>query len=57
MPGNVIHLRTGLALQELNDLGNSLSAVLTLLFLSLLALLPTFFKKKLQEFDERKKKE
>ncbi|CAD8136912.1 unnamed protein product [Paramecium pentaurelia] len=53
MPGNIIHIRTGLLIQELNDFSTSYQALLTLIGLSLVALLPTLFKKKLQELDEK----
>lgn len=52
MPGNIILIRTGLALYELNDINNSLPVIMSLIVLSFVALLPTLFKKKLKEIDE-----
>lgn len=49
MPANIIHVKTGLALSELEQIGLNLHALLGLVVLGFVALLPTLFKKKLEE--------
>lgn len=52
MPNNFILIQTGLTLKKIDKIGLSLNNILTLIFLGFLALLPTFFKKKLEEVDQ-----
>ena len=55
IPVNIIHCRTGLILSEINHIGGtSFLQVFGLFVLGGLALIPTLFKKKLEEtFDEK----
>ena len=54
MPGNIIHIQTGMALAELTDLGqNRFYSIIMLLGLSVLALVPTFIKKRYGKDDDK----
>ena len=46
MPANVIHVRTGLFLSNMDKIGLNLSSLLSLALLGLLALLPVLLKSK-----------
>jgi hypothetical protein len=48
MPNNFILIQTGLTLKSIDKIGLSASNFATLLGLAFLALIPTFFKKKLE---------
>mmetsp|Transcript_19951 Transcript_19951/g.2700 ORF Transcript_19951/g.2700 Transcript_19951/m.2700 type:complete len:102 (+) Transcript_19951:351-656(+) len=54
IPLNVIHLKTGLELYNIEKLGVNISSILWIALFGCLALLPTFFKKKLSEIDNKK---
>lgn len=49
MPNNLILIQTGLTLKEIDKIGLSFQNIITLVFLGLLALIPTFFKKKYEK--------
>lgn len=54
MPMNVVHVKTGLMLNDLQAVaGIDLKTILMLFGIGFLALVPTFFKKKLQEKFEK----
>jgi len=59
MPANIIHIRTGLTLYNINQIGMNITGILSLVVLAFLALIPTMFKKKLEKLEEdgTKKKE
>lgn len=54
VPANYIHVNTGMTLQSMQSVygGVNVWSILSLLGLGLLALLPTLFRKKFEEFDE-----
>jgi len=49
MPANIIHIRTGLTLYNINEIGLNITGILSLAALAFLALIPTLFKKQLKE--------
>jgi len=49
MPANIIHVRTGLTLSEVSEIGLNLHALLGLAVLGFVALIPTLLKKKMVE--------
>lgn len=50
MPMNVIHVKTGLMINDIQTVGGvDLKTIAMLFGIGFIALLPTFFKKKLQE--------
>lgn len=52
MPANIIHVRTGLTLSEVSEIGLNLHALLGLAVLGFVALIPTLLKKKMvNKFD------
>jgi len=55
MPANIIHIRTGLALDNISQVGMNITGILSLAALAFLALIPTLFKRKIQKLDEQKK--
>lgn len=59
MPLNIVHLRTGLILSEVNHIGGfDFKQIGWLMLLGLVALIPTMFKKKLEHaFDKDDHKE
>lgn len=48
MPGNFIHVRTGLILNKIDSIGFNIYNYLSLMVIGLLVLIPTFFTKKIQ---------
>ena len=57
MPLNIVHIRTGLILSEVNQIGGfNFTQILGLFALGGIALLPTFLKSKAQKFIEEKAK-
>jgi len=53
MPANIIHIRTGLALNDMQQIGMNLTGILSLGALAFLALIPTLFKSKIEKFDAK----
>lgn len=49
MPANVLHVKTGLVVKEVESIGFGWKNFLLLFFLAFLALIPTLIKKKLKE--------
>jgi uncharacterized membrane protein YdjX (TVP38/TMEM64 family) len=54
MPNNFILMQTGLTLSEIDKIGMSTQNILTLFFLGILALIPTFISKKYQKSEDYK---
>ncbi|EAR98482.2 SNARE associated protein (macronuclear) [Tetrahymena thermophila SB210] len=57
MPLNIIHINAGMTLSSLDKVGASLQNILWIALLGFLALIPTLFKKKIEQFDEKHNKE
>ncbi|KAL4475222.1 hypothetical protein ABPG72_018879 [Tetrahymena utriculariae] len=57
MPLNIIHISAGMTLSSLEKIGASLQNILWITLLGFLALIPTLFKKKIEQFDEKHNKE
>lgn len=49
MPANIIHVKTGLTISEVSEIGLNFHAILGLLVLGFVALIPTLLKKKLEK--------
>jgi len=49
MPANIIHVKTGLTISEVSEIGLNLHAILGLLVLGFVALIPTLLKKKIEK--------
>eukprot|EP01006_Ploeotia_vitrea_P039553 TRINITY_DN66358_c5_g1_i1.p1 TRINITY_DN66358_c5_g1~~TRINITY_DN66358_c5_g1_i1.p1 ORF type:complete len:332 (+),score=138.05 TRINITY_DN66358_c5_g1_i1:50-1045(+) len=59
IPANYIHVTTGMTLSRLQSVHEStmnVRAILTLFFIAFLALIPTFFRRKFEEFDSKLEK-
>lgn len=54
IPLNLIHLNTGLTLSTIDKFGVDLTSILWIAVLGFLALIPTLFKKKIEEYDAKK---
>jgi hypothetical protein len=54
MPANLIHIRAGLVLHDLEKVGMNFMNILLLLGLGFIALIPTLFKSKLEKIGEEK---
>lgn len=52
MPANIIHIRTGLTLNDMQNVGMSLTSILSLVVLGFVALIPTFLKKRYAKNDK-----
>lgn len=56
MPANYLHVTTGLTLEQLQSVQGATfnpRALFTLLFVAVLALIPTFFRKNIEKLDEK----
>ncbi len=51
MPANIIHVKTGLVLREMQSLGVNWKNFLFLFLLAFVALIPTIFKKQIKKLD------
>eukprot|EP01017_Pseudomicrothorax_dubius_P029119 TRINITY_DN3507_c0_g2_i1.p1 TRINITY_DN3507_c0_g2~~TRINITY_DN3507_c0_g2_i1.p1 ORF type:complete len:105 (-),score=13.75 TRINITY_DN3507_c0_g2_i1:50-364(-) len=49
MPANIIHVRTGLTLSDIQKIGLNLSNIFLLVILGFVALIPTLIKKKIKQ--------
>ncbi len=52
MPANVIHVKTGLMLKEIQSIGFNWRNFLFLFCLAFVALIPTLFKKQIKKLDK-----
>jgi hypothetical protein len=55
MPANLIHIRAGLVLHDLEKVGMNFMNILLLLGLGFVALIPTLFKSKLEKIGDKNK--
>lgn len=52
IPNNFILLQTGMTLKDIEKIGLSPKHLMILMLLAVLSLLPTFFKKKIEQYDQ-----
>ena len=50
IPANSVHIRTGSMLNDINSVGMNVNNILFIALLGFIALIPTFFKSKLQKY-------